>query len=371
MGSSVPSSNSSRRRTRNLKFHRRIFIVVRSFIIISLVYVLETQFSIFSIQNSSNTKNAIENNKSHHSHDVFSITEKKNSTTTWITRNNTNKNDSITNAKSSNTTSSSSSSLTLQPPYRIIQIGSPRSGSTYQYVMLISIVLLKEQQQQRQSSTSRSGSSKNQLMPVTEFIPTWKQEYHNKTEWFMKEVLSDQNRSFIVKTHLAVPSSILPNVSIFSSGPHSFGSKHGLYTQHSTNDVNNCPRCEITNYQKFFDLTSDEITILEHHMSLFTIIRQCCGRQMSDYEVMRLNGCNMSMYYNNPSKPNYEPPDCQSHNITQVEYDFQASPIPYLHKHWSKPGDCQLSRDIAATGKGFNGMDFTSCDEYYKRKGKG
>ena len=103
----------------------------------------------------------------------------------------------------------------------------------------------------------------------------------------------------------------------------------------------------------------------------FEILRQCCGLQMSKYEVLRLNGCDVSQYIYQPDYPH-----CESHDLTTIEASFANSPIPFHvnspEYNWEKPGDCARFNAEVSLGKGFNGRSFDSCEitgKFVGRKG--
>jgi len=118
--------------------------------------------------------------------------------------------------------------------------------------------------------------------------------------------------------------------------------------------------CEIEHYQSFFGLTTNEVNTLKEYMGLNEKIRQCCGIQMSQYEIHRLNGCDMNGYIEKLSYLN-----CEKYNFDDIELKLKANPIPYHEDnnklHWSKPGDCARYRMIISSGKTFNGNEFDGC----------
>ena len=82
---------------------------------------------------------------------------------------------------------------------------------------------------------------------------------------------------------------------------------------------------------------------------------------MSKYEVLRLNGCNVSKYVD---LPNY--PHCDDHDVYSVELRFAKSLIPFAALNtglnWATPGDCARLNAEVAKGKRFNGQPLMSCD---------
>jgi len=227
----------------------------------------------------------------------------------------------------------------LNYPYRIVQIGAPRTGSTFQFELLKAIVHLKSPK-------------------VNDILTT-----HVVKTGDMNEVLTDifrKTKSFVIKLH--IETEILKelqsqgDVFVFAS---SDIVPYASYIQDRENLVA-CSMCEIENYQPVFGLTTHEVQILKEYMSLFEKIRQCCGMQMSKYEIMRLNGCDMKKHV---IKPDY--PMCEQYDFTDIELKFQANPIPYNEKNpellWSKPGDCARFNSEISSGKGFNGGIFDGC----------
>ena len=233
-----------------------------------------------------------------------------------------------------NTRASSTNKL-----YRILQLGSPRTGSTFQHQLLCSIVQLKD--------------PPDAPPAICSFIGKNLSSYQDAIK---------SGASFVFKTHYSSEAMINAardnDVEIFSSGGR--GSKVAAYIQ-QREQLEKCPVCEIKEYKPFFDLSDEEVKQLEKHMQLFTIIRQCCGLQMSKYEVLRLNGCDVSSHVD---KPDY--PHCERHDLDKAEQDFAASRIPYIVNHpqynWAKPGDCKRFREKTEKKKlGFNGRKVNSC----------
>jgi len=222
----------------------------------------------------------------------------------------------------------------LNYPYRIVQIGVPRTGSTFQFELLQAIVHLK----------SPTGSETTHLVnnPVLTYLDFRKtKSFVTKVHAETKIIKELQSQGDIV---VFASSDIVPYAS---------------YVQ-NRNDLVACSMCEIENYQPIFGLTTNEVQILKEYMSLFEKIRQCCGMQMSKYEIMRLNGCDMKNYVN---KPDY--PMCEQYDFTDIERKFEASPIPYNEKNplllWAKPGDCARFNLEISSGKAHNGSVFHGC----------
>jgi hypothetical protein len=231
----------------------------------------------------------------------------------------------------------------LSPPYQIFQVGGSRTASTFQFEMLCSIA--------RWKSSSE--------IPCRYIAP---EQLNGKR--FQRQFLQDieLNRSFVYKAHndAGILNDLSDQIAIFSSSE--VGSSYALYTQ-SLDNLQRCSTCEIKHYIPFFQLSPDEISELERHMTLFGILRQCCGLQMSKYEMLRLHGCNVTKYVDRPEYPHCER---YSHNMSDIETAFKNSPIPYEGNspkfNWARPGDCQrFQNEIVSEGLGFNGGPFPGC----------
>lgn len=119
--------------------------------------------------------------------------------------------------------------------------------------------------------------------------------------------------------------------------------------------------CEIERYQPIFGLSDVEVEMLKRYMADFAVLRQCCGFHMSKYEVLRLNGCNVTKYMDRPDYPH-----CEDRNIIAVEHSFASNPLPFHpispELNWVQPGDCDRLNAQIATGMSFNGRPFQTCD---------
>ena len=143
----------------------------------------------------------------------------------------------------------------LSPPFKIVQIGEPRTGSTFQYELLRAIIAIKS--------------------PYGTKIES---KFVSKKLWsldsFNGAMSLASNSTFIIKTHTSDPllrkASYNGSVAVFSSSeivPYS------MYTQKRT-DIEKCSECEVKKYQSIFKLTDDDIELLQQHMRDFKILRQ-------------------------------------------------------------------------------------------------
>ena len=230
--------------------------------------------------------------------------------------------------------------LPLQPPYRIAQLGVPRSGSTFQTHLLDAIVQLKTQGKYNVS--------------------------FGYIDYPASRLREDQEKSFVRKTHKIKHDKLLGDVVhegkvvVFSSGlsPDIDAFQYSLYNQNKIN-LESCPLCEVDNYKYLFGLTDDEVNRLKNYMRLYTAIRQCCGLQMSRFQMARLNGCDVTPFVNDPGYPH-----CDLYNMSEVEQeiaslDWMEHRVDTPNLNWAKPGDCAKFDAVVSGGVGFNGASYT------------
>eukprot|EP00588_Corethron_pennatum_P007133 CAMPEP_0194298274 /NCGR_PEP_ID=MMETSP0169-20130528/60074_1 /TAXON_ID=218684 /ORGANISM="Corethron pennatum, Strain L29A3" /LENGTH=389 /DNA_ID=CAMNT_0039048241 /DNA_START=481 /DNA_END=1647 /DNA_ORIENTATION=- len=236
----------------------------------------------------------------------------------------------------------------IKPPFRIVQVGEPRSGSTFQFRLLGAIANLK----------SPTGNK-----VLTQFVTP------NPS---LFEKIIKNNLSFVLKTHKEFKSLAKlqrqGDISVFSSTYSSSLPSYAVYTQKRNQLVISSMR-EIERYRPIFGLTTDEVNTLKEYMGDYEKIRQCCGMQMSKYEVLRLNGCDISKFIDEPDYPM-----CEKNDMPKIERRFHANPIPYeetSEKNWAKPGDCARFNLEISSGKGFNGRQFDKCEINGMFAGKG
>lgn len=235
----------------------------------------------------------------------------------------------------------------LKPPFRILQIGATRSGSTFQFLLLKAIVALK--------TPSEYLTSDENI--VEGYI-------HKPTEDDFRELLSNDETAFVIKVHYN--REFFPTlqeqgkIAVFSTGNRYKGQP--LYDQ-SKESLYDCRLCEVEKYRPFFKLSDADVEILTTFMEQYSILRQCCSFQMSKYERQRLNGCNMTEYENLK-----EYPRCEDHNLQQLEDDYFANPInkhPFVvgedPRGWESVRNCAKSRGWIRKGRGFNNATFEGC----------
>lgn len=249
-------------------------------------------------------------------------------------------NTSVSRPIPTTTSSTTEKRKIIEPPFHIVQIGKPRSGSTFQFVLLKAIVALK--------------------MPPPQIVISGYRRKVPKDE--MLEMIRNET-SFVFKTHLETTCLAELHeeglLTIFSSG--GLARQVSLYNQ-KKESLYNCSLCEIEKYRPFFGLTDEQVHFLTVFMQQYSILRQCCSPQMSRYERQRLNGCNMTKYEHLK-----EYPHCEKHDLQSVEDDLFASRIgmsPFVTENgrFASVRNCIESRSWMSQNNGFNGRRFEGCD---------
>lgn len=158
-------------------------------------------------------------------------------------------------------------------------------------------------------------------------------------------------------------------VSVFASAIYLTSTKGGIWT-HSLHiqtrqdaiDALSCSLCEVQKYQQIFNMTNEEVERVADYIETYSIIRRCCGLQMSIWERKRLHGCNITK----EEKELDDYPNCE--RIDKYEMELKLANSEIKHRlvssdfNWKKVGDCKKFDDVIQNGQDFNGKEFTDCD---------
>ena len=289
--------------------------------------------------------------------------------------------------------------LPLQgPPYYVVQHGTPRSGSTFQYQLLQAILDLKSKRHTSSEEGTATTASSSPVAFMNTPVPYKWREVHKLTKTRSRTDMVYQGQDFfkplvdfgfLQKTHdfdwvqktICEFHKLKKQVAIFVSVTGSdrrenddddehlrqilapltltYGTGYIAHVQEiNSADFRKCSSCEIEKYYRpIFDLSAREVQIVEDYTKQYSIIRKCCGSQMSKYNRLRLHGCDVSEYQND-NKHDY--PWCENHTLPKIEESF-ANLIenhglrpPENHSGWIKPGDCAESEDSVRAGSDFN-----------------
>lgn len=232
--------------------------------------------------------------------------------------------------------------LPLQPPFRIVELGHVRTGSTFQTHLLDAIAQLKTANHTYDVSFEYLGGAKKPSDYYKGFGKSFVVKSHNFRDHKLQKL---QKEGKLV---------------VFTSGMRAGEDddilRYTLYDQMPQN-LQKCSLCEVDRYRRIFGLTDSDISTIKEYLRAFEKVRRCCGLQMSKYEVARLNGCDMTELSQRPGYPR-----CESIDKQQAEQDLMKSPIPHRSQrdkfNWQKPGDCAKFDKIVKSGHGMNNRDF-------------
>jgi len=213
-------------------------------------------------------------------------------------------------------------------PVQIVQVGVPRTGSTFQFTLLCAMARLRLG---RVDCRYQSSPIKRKKLRGSVVLKT-----HLRGNKWLK------------KMHMQ------GNIHVFSSGDTDL---YGHVNQQKK-DLIECATCQVERYRCLFQLSDHEVTVVKTFITMWGTLRKCCGSQMSKYERLRLHKCDIRSYVN---RTNY--PHCEKLDLERLERRFLAIPLPFDRQGFypGKVGDCRRSREEIVKGKDFNGRKFQGC----------
>lgn len=231
--------------------------------------------------------------------------------------------------------SSGSHQLPLKYPFFVCQYGNRRSATTFQTELLKAISQLKS--------------------PSDESVYTQRSLPRDESEnaFGVLKTHSPQRGLECIDKGYPIFTSDRPGDPLLSPG--NYDDKFIVTLHHQKlEEMEKCSLCQVDYYQPIFALSDEEVTILKQYMHLWEKVRQCCGLQMSKYNMARLHGCDMTPFQRLPSYPM-----CEIYNMEEIEKMFANQPIAYRPDHpsmkWAEPGDCAKFDDLVREGAAFNG----------------
>lgn len=147
------------------------------------------------------------------------------------------------------------------------------------------------------------------------------------------------------------------------------------------------PEREIESYSRLFGLSEQAKKDVFVHMKFWSILRQCCGSQASQDELLALHTSNLSLNRSLNFKHalvDYDYPACETYRLDEVEkllfqtklaQLFPESVVVEYHPWRSsqpiKPGWCKAERQrMFESGLGFNGALLDCSKETLEKMGK-
>ena len=267
-------------------------------------------------------------------------------------------NETTTKESSKNHQDETKISIALKPPFKILSIGQPRTGSTFQLQLLSAILSLKSPSsitiQKRYISSGKGFHSLVASLHQESFLYKVHSFINDNATAYVHKLVQDGDVFLFTTFNDAKP----------SKHPKLYKSKFAVLSQ-TTSQLNSCSLCEVDRYKDIFNLTNVEVSHLRDYMSKYQIIRRCCGFQMSKYEMARLHGCDVQEYVGDASYP-----DCEIYNKTLVELQFAHHSSgkgynSFSSYNWESVGDCaRIDNDIVENGKWFNESPFRGCQAH-------
>lgn len=210
-------------------------------------------------------------------------------------------------------------------PKMIVQYGTPRSGSTFQYILLCLLARFR--------------------------TPETRCRYE-------RSPISVYDENVVVKTH-EVPLIV------------GAGERYLLFTSRSSKEpvlgrkveveqlyesFAQRPSEEVRRYSATFGLTEAEVVSVTAYMRYWSILRQCCGPQQSKTHRQQLHGCVPSL---SPEATTY--PACEMYNLTAVEELFASLPL-FRVSPVHKVGSCARDEAQIRAGREINLTTFQGCE---------
>ncbi len=214
-------------------------------------------------------------------------------------------------------------------PVKIVQVGVPRTGSTFQYMLLCVMARLRLGRVackfEEAISRENLGSNKSSVTKTHEKGNKWLKQMHMQGK-----------------------------IHVFSSGD---TARYGHVNQQKK-DLIECVTCEVERYRCLFQLSDHEVTLVKTFITMWGTLRRCCGSQMSKYERLRLHKCDIRSYVNLPGYPH-----CEKLDLEGLERRFLDNPLSRDRQGLSPThvGMCNQTREEIVKGKDFNGREFHRC----------
>ena len=244
------------------------------------------------------------------------------------------------------------SSNSLREANTMVQYGDQRSGSTFQWYVMCTIMRMLAE-----------GTGKNVNCMTSRFYDfpknIFKIHYPDRSVPWMMSDFDDKFKNKNMNIYYFLSSKNMPvNAS-------QFGGNHVLaYTQY-IEDLEVRKLGVLFDYQQLFKLNDTEMRILYQHMRYWDVLRQCCGLQQSIYNRMVIHNVSLAP----DSYLDFGYPACEIYNITQVVSSYLNSVVSIKFPQHVRvdfterlmySGYCQEMEDLLKSGTEFRrGKTFT------------
>ena len=243
----------------------------------------------------------------------------------------------------------------------LVQLGHPRSASTFQFQLLCAIVHLKAMQIGKDATDVRC-------------------EFVKRDRWKHLDI-SDykQDEYTVLKSHTEPNDAVMASLRegkamlFYSSfGPKDQGSSAWrsliALTQQFRAVSTDHPVGQVDLYSDVFDLSPDDVAAIGLYLEDWDKLRLCCGSEQSLWNRLKLHGCHPSKVLD----ASLHNPHCERHNISALESKMRAPGLPARIGAFPM-GKCQEVQERLVSGHDFNDKPFdtqnikAACKELLKK----
>lgn len=231
----------------------------------------------------------------------------------------------------------------------IVQYGTPRTGSTFQWYLLCTAANMK-------LHDLGEGSVHCAFAPNASNA---------------EQAIREHGHKLVLKMHQPPPASCKSGgCFVFTSHTDNRPKWPGTLYQQVSTRLLVAPLAEVSRYEAAFDLSAADVTALHGYFRYWSVLRECCGSQMSLEYRLRLHGCaNDTILAKDPDSLHY--PACEAYDIREVAELMGRTSIVTRGIHGIMGGrsptaivqSCEASRQAIIDGMDFNGAYFTSCQQ--------
>jgi hypothetical protein len=251
--------------------------------------------------------------------------------------------------------------LNLAEAKIIMQVGTPRTGSTFQWYLLCTAANMK-------LHDLGEGSVHCAFAPNASNA---------------EQAIREHGHKLVLKMHQPPPASCKSGgCFVFTSHTNDRPKWPGTLYQQVSTRLLVAPLAEVSRYEAAFDLSAADVTALQGYFRYWSVLRECCGSQMSLEYRLRLHGCaNDTILAKDPDSLHY--PACEAYDIREVAELMGRTSIVTrgIHSIFSNKfggsrsptaivQSCEASRQAIIDGMDFNGDYFTSCKQLVAKWGK-
>jgi len=256
--------------------------------------------------------------------------------------------------------SGESSEVSYWPNNRqaIVQYGTPRTGSTFQWWLLCTVARLK-----------LGGNSGGDSRIPCLYAP-------NST--YAAQLIQEHRHRVVIKMHASPPDSCLNHrCLVFTSHTSAAALWPEAVYQQVPHRLLTSSLAEVSRYRAHFNLKPAEFEAVQGYLRYWSVLRQCCGKQMSLQYRLLLHGCvNDSIIASDADTLSY--PACEAYDMVEIARLYTRTSIfmrrihgddrnARVHADDRNASDiaqsCARSRQAIIAGSDFNGQEFTNCQE--------